>query len=286
MKYIIVSKDEYEGTSQSDYADPCRVTEIATELIITRLYLFDLLQTGQISSDDTIVCIEDRKCLYENIFKNIIFYKHFNESSVEEPDTVINLLEPDLFNRLAGGAIENRLIPYTPFYQNWERDKHLIMDVNFSDLEGYDLSKPFVALVVRKRGAWTEKNMSNQFWEDLIAKLVDNDINVFVFGKETEEFCKHEKVQYVKCYRDWCTVVSNENCMHVASTMTGGVYPLLIFGNSKCKMTIIDNLNLMAMHGADPSFYNSCINFQQIPINFIKHIPTTQDFYYDITANL
>lgn len=286
MKYVIVSKDIYAGTSQDDQKDPGQITEIATELVITRLYLLDLLSTGAVSKEDTVVCIEERKCLYTNIFKNIISYKEYVAMDKEESHTTLDLLTPFMFERLAGGDVNSRLIPYKPFYQNWERDKEEILNVKWSSLEGYDTSKPFVGLVVRKRGAWTEKNMSDEFWIDIIKKLEENNIKTFVFGKETEKFCTTDNTTYVKNYQDWCTLISNKNCLHVASTMTGGVFPLLVFGNSECKMSIIDNTQLMSIHAGDPSFYDSCINFSKIDITFINKIPTTDEFYDTITANL
>lgn len=285
MKYIITSKNEVEGTSKSDFKDPCTITEIATELVITRLYALGLLNSFGAEVDDTIVCNPERKCLYTKIFKNVISWSEYKALSTTPGIEVLDLLKPELFNQLAGGAVEQRLIPYLPFYRNFERDKELIQNIDFSDLSEYDLSKPFVGLVIRKRAAWSEKNMSDKFWIDIIEMLTKNEINVLVFGKETESFCINEKVQYVKNFQDWCSVVKHSNCKHISSTMTGAVYPLLIFGNPECKMTIIDNMNLMSQHGDDPSFYHPCINFQQIEINFIKHIPTTDHYYYELTKD-
>lgn len=285
MKYIIVSKNEVSGTSKHDIANPLSMTEIATELIITRLYLIDLLQTSVVNQNDTIVCIPERKCLYTNIFNNVISWDKYKELSITPGIEFLDLLEHSLFNQLSAGDVGQRLIPYLPFYQNYERDKELITNIDFSELNDYNLNEPFVALVVRKRAAWSEKNMTNEFWNSIIEKLVSNGISVFVFGKETESFCTNEKVQHVANFQDWCSLVRHPNCKHVSSTMTGGVYPLLIFGNPDCKMSIIDNTHLMSRHGNDPSFYHSCINFQNIDINFINQIPTTDDYYYELTKD-
>ncbi len=284
MKYIIVAKNIYEGTSLSDIANPLQVTEIATELIITRLKLIDMLQCSQITKEDCVVTVEERKCLYTNIFENVINYQEFLSKNINE-NNVIDLLEDGIFHRMAGGNVWEREIPYKPFYQNWERDKELITNVNWSDLSKYDLSKPFVVLVIRKRSAWTEKNMTDEFWTELLNKLKENNISTFVFGKETSIFAS-ENVQYIENYQDWCTIVKHENCKHICSTMTGGVYPSLIFGNQNNEMTIIDNTNLMAKHGGDPSFYDNCINFSTIKMEFINYIPTTEELYGKITAHL
>jgi hypothetical protein len=184
---------------------------------------------------------------------------------------------------MASGPKDKRIIPYTPFYQNWERDKNIINNVDWSDLKDYDLNSPFICLVIRKRAAWIEKNMKDEFWNNLIEKLNKNNIKTFVFGKETEKWCEGENITFVKNYRDWCSIVRNTNCKHVMSTMTGGVYPCLIFGHENINMTIIDNTRLMEQHGGDPSFYDDCINFSKVNFEFIKHIPTTEEIYENIT---
>lgn len=285
MKYVIVSKNEVSGTSKQDMANPLLMTEIATELIITRLHLINLLQTFGIDENDTIVCIPERKCLYTKIFKNVISWDEYKVLSVTPGIEFLDLLEHNLFNQLSGGDVGQRLIPYLPFYRNYERDQELISNIDFSDLSDYRLDKPFVGLVIRKRAAWNEKNMTDGFWISIIEMLTNNDINVVVFGKETESFCINDKVQHIKNFQDWCSIVKHPNCKHISSTMTGAVYPLLIFGNPECKMTIIDNTDLMSIHGNDPSFYHSCINFQKIDINFIKHIPTTDHYYYELAKD-
>jgi len=284
MKYIIVAKDKYKGDSVSDGKDPLSITEIATELVITRLYLIMLLQEGKIDKTDCVVTIEERKCLYTKIFDNVISYQEYQSMELSNNET-IDLLERGIFLQMSSGPLDQRLIPYSTFYQNWERDKHIITNVDWSDLEEYDLSSPFICLVIRKRAAWSEKNMSDEFWDNLIEKLKTNNVKTFVFGKETEKWCDNHNITFIKNYRDWCTIVKNENCKKVMSTMTGGVYPCLIFGHENINMTIIDNTGLMKQHGGDPSFYNNCINFSRVKFNFINHIPNTDEIYNELCSN-
>lgn len=285
MKYIITAKDIFNGDSKNDAMNPLAVTEIATELIITRLYLIILLQEKKINKSDCVVTIEERKCLYSKIFDNVISYKEFEKIN-DGNLNVIDLLDEKIFDSLSSGPVENRLIPYLPFYRNWERDKSFILDIEWSDLSNYEVANPFVCLVVRKRSAWNEKNMTEEYWSLLLNKLKENKINTYVFGKETESMCDGNYIKYVKNYQDWCTLVKNKNCKRVISTMTGGVYPCLIFGNSEIKMTIIDNTNLMEKFNYDPSFYHECINFSKIDIEFINYIPKTEEIYERITKNL
>lgn len=279
----------FAGDSTSDSPNPLHVTEIATELVITRLFLIDLLQQEKISTEDTIITTKERTCLYTKIFKNVT-YRPVSGASYEPSieDEIVDLLDPVLFDQMAGGEVWDRIIPYLPFYRNWERDKELIESVEWSNLDKYSMvtNKPFVAVVIRKRAAWTDKNMTDQFWLDFLSKLKGNGIPVCVFGKETEMFCDSKSIHYIENFQDWCTIVRHSNCKRVVSTMTGGVYPCLIFGNPDIKMTLIDNTNLKANHGYDPSFYNDCINFSRIQIDFIDHIPTTNELYEIVTNDL
>jgi len=283
--FVIVSKDEFAGTSKDDVADPLKLTEIATELVITRLFLIDLFNTGKISNRTTVVCAEQRKALYANLFVNVVSYQDFKDRKIKNK-YVINLLGRKLFFKLANGPVSERLIPYLPFYQNWDRDKDEILNFQNSTGSYCYPDEPFVALVIRKRGAWPEKNLPDDFWLDVISGLNTKGILVYVFGKESDSFCINARTIYVKTFQDWCTLVSSPNCLHVGSTMTGGVYPLLVFGNPNSQMTIIDNTGLMLLHGGDPSFYSECINFSKIRINFINHVPTPKEYINAISRNL
>jgi hypothetical protein len=283
--YIITSKDVFAGNSKSDIPNPSKVTEIASELIITRLYLISLLNSKVITKEAVIVCIEDRKALYSNIFPNVIDFQTFKTLKIPRKH-IVDLLGEELLTELGGDHAKVRKIPYFPFYQNYERDKIEIQNFAKSKLGYCDVSRPFVSFVIRKRGAWPEKNMTDQFWREVISLFVEAQIPVFVFGRETKEFCEGPGVTYVENFQDWCTLITSHNLKHVGSTMTGGVYPVLIFGNSSTKLTLIDNTELMAVHGHKPIFYHSCINFAKVPISFINHIPTPREYFNEIRSSL
>jgi hypothetical protein len=284
MKYIIVAKNIFVGDSKSDEANPLKVTEIATELIITRLMTIDMLQTGKICSADCIVTQKERACLYTNIFDNVIDYTEFLKLSIPK-DNVIDLLQNDIFDKMSSGDMEKRVIPYKPFYRNFERDKHLLLNFEHGNKEKYDTSDPFVVLVIRTRGAWPEKNMTDGFWKQVIDELKERNIKIFVFGRETECF-SGDGVSYIENFQDWCTISEDKNCRNVISTASGGVYPCLIFGNKNTVLTIIDNLNIVEEHKGDPSFYDDCINFSKIKIDFIKKIPAAKDLCEIIKNNI
>jgi len=281
-KYIICAKEMYLGTSTNDAASALQVTEIATELVITRLYCLMMLNNGTISKTDTIVTASERKCLYENIFDNVIDWNTYTTLNTSG-SKIIDLLSRDIFNSLSSGQVKDRLIPYLPFYQNWDRDKNNIQDIHFSSLKEYDVSDKFICLLIRTRRAWSSKNLSKEYWKKLIKVLEDQNIKVFVFGKETEEYAT-EKTEYVKNFRDWCSIVNHSNCKQIISTITGGVYPAFICGTDKINLVIIDNLDLVKKYGYDPSWYNDCINFTNVNKNIINYLPSTNELV-DIIKN-
>lgn len=271
-KYFISAKQEAQGTSESDIQNPLQVTEIATELVITRLYCIMLLKEGTLQKSDTIVTTEERKCLYENIFDNVITWNEFKKLKIPKTQ-VIDPLAPSLFDRLAAGKVDDRLIPYTPFYKNWERDKQEIQNINLSSLEDYDLTSEFICLLIRTRKAWSYKNLQEEYWREVIELLEKRGKKVLVFGKEVEKYAT-PLTQYVKNFKDWCSVINHENCKHVVSTISGGVYPVFLLGKKERTLTIIDNLNFLQNYGYDPSCYNDCINFTGVSKNILNYLPT------------
>ena len=276
MRYIITAKEIAEGTSRSDIASPLKVTEIATELVMTRLTCIMMLKSNAISEDDTIVTNKDRLCLYQNIFRNTISWKDFQQISPHPGDKIIDLLSNKIFSRLHLRMGRNQKIPYLPFYEHWERDKEEITNINFSDLTNYDLAGEFVALLIRTRKAWPEKNLPEPYWRELIGELESQGKKVLVFGKETEKYAS-STVQCVSNFRDWCGIVKHSNCKSVVSTITGGVYPVFICGNPNLKLIIVDNLDLVKDFGYDPSWYNDCINFTKIQKIILNYKPTPQE---------
>ena len=101
--YIITAKSDYEETSTSDIANPLSVTEIATELVITRLKLIELLNTGQVNESDTIVTWPERFCLYTNLFKEVISYSDYKQKGAGGAE-VLDLVS-DIYNLARGGII-------------------------------------------------------------------------------------------------------------------------------------------------------------------------------------
>ncbi len=276
MKYIITGKNIFDGTSTNDKADPLECTEMCTEMIITRLQAIKLLNTGKICGNDTIVTWKDRFCLYENIFDNIIDYQDFLKLNVSSND-VIDLVS-QIYNLCT-------TIGYKPVYNRLEEDRKEIFDINLSSYRNFR-TDPFVCLLIRKRGAWSEKNLDDDYWISLIERLLLSKINIVVFGKDTEKFKElFPNIVHLNSFKDWCSFIANDRCQAVISTTSGGVYPIFFVGNGVTKLIIIDNNKLVAKHGDDPSFYNDCINFTGTKIKVFDYVPTNEEIVNNIHSN-
>lgn len=256
--------DVNAGNNTWSRGTPMTQTEAATELIINRLQVIDLLQRGKISSDSTIVTLPERKFLYENIFEN-----------VEVWDDQSKQTGIDLVKDIAKTA---RSLPYKPFYKHYERDKHLIHDIKYNDeILNTDLPK-FAIVIPRLKKSDIRRNLDQAYWAEAInkARELNSYEKIFVFGKGNENLDDGEKVFYIDTLQDFCSYIHHESCHHVISTISGPCHYVQQFGNvnKQTKMTMIDHMNLIPDGGHDdPSYFHPCINFTEVQIEWIKWNP-------------
>lgn len=253
MKFIITAKNIRNG--KEHITDPLERTEICTEMIITRLKTIEMLNTGKINKSDTIVTRIDRKCLYENLFENII---DWNDFSPTKNDSVIDL---------ASRIYElDRSLPFKPFYQRFEQDKSEILNINMPE---FSHEKPFICILNRQTPNHSEKNMDNDYWRNFLDTYTETP--AFMFGTDVNS----PQAQHISAFNMWCAVLANTNCKCVISTASGGVYPIFFTGHSNSKLLLIDNNKLIAMHSKSQSFYNPCINFTGVSKKVVEYIPAT-----------
>lgn len=272
MKYIITAK--YINPHQSHITDPLQRTEICTEMIMTRLKAIELLNTGVISKNDCIVTRIDRKCLYKNIFDNVIDYFGFT-SMVPYPKEIAG---KEVIDLVADINTYDATIPYHPFYQRYEQDKEQIHSINICAFSGF-ADRPFIALLIRLTPNHPEKNLSKEYWEKFVNDYCVNNPkhDVFVFGLNNETLDVHQahlsQVKYLESFHIWCSLLTLDNCKCVISSCTGGVYPIFFCGHPQSRLLIIDNNKYVAQHNDSPSFYNPCINFTKAKVKIIEHVP-------------
>tara|TARA_R100000426_G_scaffold65896_1_gene45932 strand:- start:2264 stop:3067 length:804 start_codon:yes stop_codon:yes gene_type:complete len=262
-KYIICAK----GSSNVNWGDgsfttgtPTSQTEAATELIINRLAVIDMLQKGEISKSDCIVTLPERKFLYQNLFNNV---------EVWSGQTGIDIVS---------GAYWDKL-PYKPFYNNYERDKELIFNIPYNNnIINSDLGN-FLVCIPRLKNSDIRRNLPQNEWKDFINYVKTNFDKIIVFGKGNELLDNGNDILYVDTLQDYCSYLHHKNCKHVVSTISGPCHYVQQFGNvnGDCILTMIDNHGLIKAHGNDPSYFHPCINFTNVKINYVNNIKNLKE---------
>ena len=262
-KYIICAKGTYDvnaGNASYSTGTPISQTEAATELIINRLAVIDMLQQGKISKSDCIVTLPERKFLYQNLFDNI---------EVWNGQTGIDIVNGKYWDRL----------PYKPFYVNYERDKELIFNISYNDdILNSDIGN-FLICIPRLKNSDTRRNLPQEEWKDFINYVKKNFDKVIVFGKGNVNLANGDDILYVDTLQDYCSYLHHKNCKHVVSTISGPCHYVQQFGNvdGNCILTMIDNHGLIKAYGNDPSYFHPCINFTNVQINYVNDIKSLKE---------
>lgn len=273
MTHIITAKgktDVNAGNGSWDAGTPIAQTECATELIINRLAAIDLLNTGRINKSATVVTLLERKFLYENLFDNV---EVFNPKRRYEK--VIDLVTHDMLMKLC------RSLPYKPFYRNYERDRDQIHNINYNqDIINKDMDD-FLVCIPRLKNSDTRRNLDQQYWSDFLQVAKKEFSKIIVFGKGNDNLSDGDSVIYVDTLQDYCSYIHHKNCTNIVSTISGPCHYAQSFSNTsgKTKLTMIDNLGLIAEYGNDPSYFHPCINFTNIDICFINELPDPKELH-------
>jgi len=275
-KYVITAKgidDVNSGNFTFGTGTPTTQTESATELIINRLAVIDYLNRGIIDEDTIVVTLKERTFLYENIFKSVEVY-----DSNKIYDDCLDLVTDDKLNELS------KTLPYKPFYQNYERDKSNILNINYNDTIINSILPEFIVCIPRLKNSDIRRNLNQLYWIDFIDKVKEKYDLIIVFGKGNENLIG-ENVKYVDTLKDYCSYLHHPNCKNVVSTISGPCHYVQHFGNvnNDTILTMIDNRNLIKKYGDDPSYFHPCINFTNVKINFINELIETEKLIEKIT---
>jgi hypothetical protein len=169
-------------------------------------------------------------------------------------------------------------LPYKPFYKNYERDKEEILNINYNDEILKSDLPDFLMCIPRLKNADTRRNLDINYWNDFLKLSKSKYEKVFVFGRGVSHL-KDDQIIYVDKFKDYCSYIHHPNCVDIVSTISGPCHFAHFFGNSgfKTKMTMIDNHNLIEKHGSDPSYFDPCLNFTKIPIQFINNLVSPEE---------
>jgi hypothetical protein len=252
------------GSINNDSSDLNRYTELGWELYSCRLQLIDLCQLGQLEKNDvTVVTHRDRFFLYDKMFP-VIDFSDFVKSNIPNEDVV------DLVAGMAGFIDRNQ---WKPFYKNFDRDRELILNFNYSNISGkFTVDKPFVCILARFREHAAGRNVSGDYLNKVINFLKDKGIAVFVFGKMAEESLQNKNATYVNI-NEACYLMSQEQCKFLFGSMSGGTH-LGLFCHKK-QMLILDTSCFSKEKGVEynPLFMGKAANFTNVPIEFFYSNP-------------
>jgi len=275
-KYVITAKgidDVNSGNFTFDTGTPTTQTESATELIINRLAVIDYLNRGIIDEDTIVVTLKERTFLYENIFKSVEVY-----DSNKIYDDCLDLVTDSKIDELS------KTLPYKPFYQNYERDKSNILNINYNDSIINSTLPEFIVCIPRLKNSDVRRNLKQSYWIDFINKVKEKYDLIIVFGKGNENITG-KNVKYVDTLKDYCSYLHHPSCKNVVSTISGPCHYVQHFGNvnKDTILTMIDNRDLIKKHGNDPSYFHPCINFTNVKINFINELIEPEKLMEKIT---
>lgn len=274
MKYIITAKggDVNSGNGNYEGGTPIYQTESATELIINRLATICYLKDGLINEETTIVTLNDRKFLYDKIFKNVEVYdplKHYHDC--------IDLVTEPMLDKLC------KTLPYKPFYKNFNRDKTEIFNISYNEEILKSELPEFLVCIPRLKNSDTRRNLNQKFWIDFLNLAKSRYEKIFVFGRGNENI-ECDNIKYVDEFKDYCSYIHHNKCVNIVSTISGPCHYAHFFGNPSTKLTMIDNLDLISKHGDDPSYFHPCLNFTKIKISFIKSLISPDELLFLVNS--
>lgn len=277
MKYIITSKNILENSIMTN---PEIRTELCTELVMTRIKALQLLNAGIVSKDDTIITRIDRKCLYENLFNNIMDWSEFESIiSTINPNDIIDI--PPLINSLCG--VERN--EHTLIYDDLKIKTEDLFNINLETKSHLNLSKPYICVIIRNKPNMQFLNFSLKYWNEFIEKIIEitkGELNVFIFGEFLEQKLDNQNIMYINNLQDWCLILGNNNCKLLVSTVCGAINPIFFTGHEESNLLLIDNNKCYTTYKNNPSFYGECINFKKVKIQVLEFKPTIDQLIEEI----
>lgn len=251
MKYIIVSKNNNIGSINDDSYHLSNYFELGWELTTTSLYVKKLLNENIINSDDCIVTTTERKFLYNKVFNNVIDYQDFLK--ISNKSQVIDLVN-EVINHKLFFETQN-----SPTKYNYHNILNLIQDVNFCDLNTFNIDCDFICLSIRKRNHDNYRNIDDSFAIELIDALKKQFKKIFLVGFGSEIFADNITTFYVNL-QEFASLTQHKNCK--ATINSGGTSFIPALLSKAQKMILLDtNANFSDEYPGNPLLFGKCIRF-------------------------
>lgn len=252
MKYIIAGKSELPGIPGNDTQDLNKYFELGWEVVGSRIDLIRLRNTGCINQDTTtIVTAEDRKFMYQRLFKNVISWAEFKNTG--SFDDILHdypkaqdflFLNQDKKNTF--WEDNDPSLNGNKKYFRYNEDYYDITEgflTNTSFLEKHiKENERFIVACIRFRDHCPGRNSKVDWWELFLKRAKETNNKVFVVGKTTEKFCDGKSVIHVEKLANYVSLIQHPGCKSVVAQSTGTA--LLAYSASKSKIYLVDPGNV------------------------------------------
>lgn len=259
-RYILVSKEIKKGDYENDSHSLHEYFELGWEVATTHLDTKFSLFNNKFNKSDIIVTHSGREFFYENLFDKVITWNEFEKINTNQ-DIIIDMVE----NTLNYFFHSNQLIDKSLIWTDEKIDDSILYSFNYSDLNP---NNKFVCLVYRKRKHDLQRNINDDYFNGIINYVKSRGLDIYIVGYGAEKFADNEHVFYVDL-RDWATLINNEKCELIITTMTGPTNLINFCGQPKTNVFIIDitssrNANSRIVMG-------DCLNFRKMNYNFLPY---------------
>ena len=257
-RYILVSRKIKKGELHTASHLLEEYFELGWELSTTHLDTKFLLSESVYNKSDIIVTHSGREFFYENLFDNVIQWNDFEK--LDKNGHIII----DMVTNSVNYFFHKHLCNPNLVWNNQKIKDDILFSFNYSDIKPVN---DYVCLVYRKRSHDASRNMDDGYFNSIISYIKTKGLDIYVVGYGSEKFTDNKQVFYVDL-RDWATLVNNEKCKFIVTTMTGPTNLLNFCGNKETNIFIIDKNNSRG-DGKGRIVMGECLNFKNLKYNFV-----------------
>jgi len=225
--YIVISKDD-----KNYHTGFCA---LGHEIHLSRFILFDMFYKKYIDDNCIIVTVnEERKFLYNNVFKNIISYNKFTELNINNEQMIniwpfmvslksdIDKYYIDLFKKQCHYPIENII------NNKLSRDiDYLLKNINYPEITDCSLNEKKFFMLHHRVIFKLFNNNKIDINYDITNKIIDflsenfKDTNIIIFCSDKNIIFKNN-VKCVNCIALYASLLKDINCLAIISELSGG----------------------------------------------------------------
>lgn len=266
---IICGIDDKSGFSGNDSSLLNVYFELGWEIVTTHLDAKRLLHRNKINKDDTIVTCSGREFLYSGAFNNITTWNEYKKNRRFDE---LNLVEKRV------SAIGRKNYDKSLFWDNGDMacekcdiDINLIKNIKLTDISKYDISNKYCCFVYRKRDHCSNRNLPENYINELLNHILNLNYKIFIVGYGSQILCDDKNKIQVNL-QEFATLINNQNCKFVLSTLTGPPHLTYFTGHNKLNNIIIDLHSSRHKDNFSVAMGNN-INFTGVKSKFFKSLP-------------